>query len=228
MAKLCIALDTDYSKARKIVEALKGYPIIFKVGYKLFINHHRAITDIIKELGFELFLDLKLHDIPNTVKNGVISSADLSPDYLTIHALSGRMALKSASEVKGNIKLLGVTLLTSLDEDFLREIGIGISLRDLVYKLASLSLEEGLDGIVCSGKEVGFLKENLGRNFIAVVPGVSLDAKKTDQVRSVSLTEALKFGADVVVVGRDIVEDKDPIKKADQVLKLLTAQMLNY
>ncbi|QWK19753.1 MAG: orotidine-5'-phosphate decarboxylase [Hydrogenobacter thermophilus] len=221
MAKLCVALDTDYAKAKDIVKALKGYPIIFKVGYKLFISHHRQITDLIKDGGFELFLDLKLHDIPNTVRNGVISSAELSPDYLTVHALCGRTALREASQAKGRIKLLGITLLTSLDESFLRELGIEASTDELVYKLASMCIQEGLDGVVCSGKEVSFLKKGIKREFLAVVPGVSISSIKRDQIRSVSLQEAIEGGADIIVIGRDIVEDKDPISKTESILKLL-------
>ena len=219
MAKLCIALDTDYKKAKEILKALIGYPVIFKVGYKLFISHHKAITSAVKEMGFELFLDLKLHDIPNTVKNGVLSSLELSPDYLTLHALCGREALRMANQVKGNIKLLSVTLLTSLDEDFLREVGISLSPRELVYRLAKLSIEEGIDGVVCSGKEVSFLKSSIQRKFLAVVPGVILDREKGDQKRAVSLKEAIEGGADIIVIGRGILEDPEPIKKVDHILK---------
>jgi orotidine-5'-phosphate decarboxylase len=219
MAKLCIALDTDYKKAREILKALTGYPVIFKVGYKLFISHHKAITSTVKEMGFELFLDLKLHDIPNTVKNAVVSAIDLSADYLTIHALCGKDALRMANQVKGNIKLLSVTLLTSLDENFLRDLGIGIPIAEFVYRLAKLSLEEGLDGVVCSGKEVSFLKSSIKKEFLTVVPGVSLDKEKADQKRAVSLEEALEKGADIIVVGRDIVQDQNPIKKVDYILK---------
>ncbi|SNZ15112.1 orotidine-5'-phosphate decarboxylase [Hydrogenobacter hydrogenophilus] len=219
MAKLCIALDTDYAKAKEILKALIGYPVIFKVGYKLFISHHKAITSTVKEMNFELFLDLKLHDIPNTVKNAVVSSLDLSADYLTIHALCGRDALRMANQVKGNMKLLSVTLLTSLDENFLTDLGIDIPVAEFVYRLAKLSVEEGLDGVVCSGKEVSFLKSSIKKEFLAVVPGVSLDRGKADQKRSVSLEEALEKGADIIVVGRDIVQDQNPIKKVDYILK---------
>ncbi|MFN3264624.1 MAG: orotidine-5'-phosphate decarboxylase, partial [Aquificaceae bacterium] len=195
MARLCVALDTNLQQAKDLVKALRGYPVIFKVGYKLFICHHRAITDSIKEEGFELFLDLKLHDIPNTVKEGVLSAKDLGADYLTLHASSGRQALRSAVEVKGRLKLLGVTLLTSLGEEDFRDIGLCRSREEQVLQMAELALDEGLDGIVCSGKEVGYLKEKILKPFLAVVPGVRLEGEPAeDQKRVVSLEEALQAG----------------------------------
>jgi len=218
MAKLCIALDTEFERAREFVKAVRGYPVIFKVGYKLFISHHRAITDLIKEEGFELFLDLKLHDIPNTVRNGVLSCQELGADYLTIHAFSGREAIRSAVEVKGNVKLLGVSILTSINENFLKGLGLSLPIQELVFRLASMVVEEGFDGVVCSGKEVELLKKTIKRDFIAVVPGISLTKNVRDHARSVSLEEALQRGADIVVIGRDILEDKDPIKKTEEVL----------
>ncbi len=177
MAKLCFALDTDFEKALELIKALEGYPVVIKVGYKLFISHHRNITDRVKEGGFELFLDLKLHDIPNTVREGVLSAKELGADYLTLHISAGRQALREAIRVKGGLKLLGVSLLTSLDEEDLRELGYCKARQEHVLDLARLALGEGIDGIVCSGMELKLLRETFGSSFLAVVPGVRLEGK---------------------------------------------------
>lgn len=220
MAKLCLALDTNFHHALDLIRALRGYPLIFKVGYKLFIAHHRAITDRVKEEGFELFLDLKLHDIPNTVREGVFSAKELGADYLTLHISSGRQALKEAVSIKGKLKLLGVSVLTSLEEADLKELGVCRSKNEQVYELARVASEEGLDGVVCSGQELELLK---GFSLIKVVPGIRLEGEeRDDQKRVVSLEEALEKGADVVVMGRSILRAENPVKKVEDLLLKLT------
>ena len=220
MPKLCIALDTDYDKAVELIKALKNKPIIFKVGYKLFISYHRRITDLIKREGFELFLDLKLNDIPNTIKDGVMSAAELGADYLTVHITSGREALEEAVKVAKGIKLLGVTLLTSLEEDHVKGWGVCISKEDHILNLASLALGCGIEGLVCSGKELPLLKSKF--NFFAVVPGVRLYGEpQDDQKRVVGIEEAIKNGADMIVMGRSILKAEDPIRKVEEILALL-------
>ncbi len=222
MAKLCIALDTDIQKTLFLLESLKGYPLIFKIGYKLFISHHRYITDKVKELGFELFLDLKLHDIPNTVRNGVLSSISLGADYLTIHLLSGRKAIKEAVSVKGNLKILGVTLLTSITSQDLNDLGIKGDVNEYVLRLAKIGIEEGIDGVVCSGLESAMLKKTFGKNFLAVVPGIRLENdNKDDQRRIVTPQEAIKNGADILVVGRSVINAEDPVKKVEEFYNLI-------
>ncbi|MEN3028462.1 MAG: orotidine-5'-phosphate decarboxylase [Aquificaceae bacterium] len=223
MAKLCIALDTNLPQALELLSSLKGYPLVFKVGYKLFISHHRTITDRVKEKGFELFLDLKLHDIPNTVREGVLSARDLGADYLTLHISSGKEALRQAVEVKGKLKLLGVSLLTSLGEEDMRDLGVCEEREKHVLKLAKLALESGFEGIVCSGKEVRLLREGLEKPFMAVVPGIRLEGEPAeDQKRVVSLEEALQAGADMVVMGRSILKAENPIKRVEELLFRIT------
>ncbi len=222
MAKLCIALDTDIDTAESILESLRGFPLIFKVGYKLFISHHRRITDKVKDLGFELFLDLKLHDIPNTMKNGVISAQSLGADYLTIHLMSGRKSIREAVEVKKKVKLLGVTVLTSMTQEDLDQVGIKVSLEDEVLALAKLGIQEGIDGVVCSGHEVSTLKASLGKEFLAVVPGIRLTGDASnDQRRVVTPQEAIKNGADILVMGRSITESDNPVKAVERVYNLI-------
>ncbi len=223
MAKLCVALDTDLERALKMLDLLKGFSLVFKVGYKLFISHHRRITDRVKELGFELFLDLKLHDIPNTVKEGVLSAKELGADYLTIHVSSGREALRQAVSVKGGMKLLGVTVLTSMPDGELNELGINRSLKEQVLELARLGLEEGLDGLVCSGEELEDLRKAYGKGFLAVVPGIRFEGEsKDDQKRVITPQEAIKKGADLLVMGRSILNSEDPVKKVERVYNLIS------
>jgi orotidine-5'-phosphate decarboxylase len=221
MAKLCVALDTDREKTLKLVELLKGYPLIYKVGYKLFVAYGVEIIRNIREIepNAELFLDLKLHDIPNTVRNGVFSATSLGVNYLTLHTLGGGEMIKKASEVKRNIKLLGVTLLTSHGEEYLKEIGISLPKEELVLRLAQIGLENGCDGLVCSAHEVALLKERLG-NFIAVVPGIRPHrVEGDDQKRVATPEEAVDRGADIIVVGRPILMADEPRKVVEDILK---------
>jgi len=221
MAKLCVALDTDREEALKLVELLKGYPLIYKVGYKLFVAYGVEIIRNIREIepNAELFLDLKLHDIPNTVRNGVLSATSLGVNYLTLHTLGGGEMIKKASEVKGNIKLLGVTLLTSHGEEYLKEIGISLPKEELVLRLAQIGLENGCDGLVCSAHEVALLKERLG-NFTAVVPGIRPHkVEGDDQKRVATPEEAVDRGADIIVVGRPILTADEPRKVVEDILK---------
>jgi len=226
MAKLCVALDADKEKVLKIVEDLKDFPLIFKVGYKLFIPYGVEIIKEIQKLapGREIFLDLKLHDIPNTVRNGVEGVSALDVQYLTIHSLGGREMLKKANEVKGNLKTLAVTLLTSHDERFLtEELNIKLTKDEFVLKLAILATESGCDGIVCSAQEVELLKRNLKRDFIAVVPGIRLDRVPNDDQRRVATPEeAVDRGADILVIGRPIIKSDNPKKVVEKILKRIS------
>lgn len=223
MAKLCIALDTNYKQAIDLLQSLRGYPLIFKVGYKLFIYYHKAITDKVKESGFELFLDLKLHDIPNTVKEGVLGAKDLGADYLTLHITSGIEAIRHAVESKGKMRLLGVSLLTSLEEEDLKDMGVCVTKDDYVLRLAKKAVELGVDGIVCSGHEVRRLKENIKKDFLVAVPGIRLAGDPAeDQKRVVSLEDAISMGADILIMGRSILRADNPIKKVEKILLKLT------
>lgn len=175
-----------------------------------------------RDKGFELFLDLKLHDIPNTVYNGVKSAIDLEADYLTIHALGGKNMLEKAVEAKqnSNLKLLAVTILTSHDEKYTQFLGSKYSLNELALKLAKTSVETGIDGIVCSTEEVENLKNNIDKDFIAVVPGIRFTQnKKDDQARIATPIEAKKKGADIIVVGRPILNAENRNAVIDKILE---------
>ncbi len=216
IAKLALALDTiDIEEARKILDEIKNTDLIIKVGYALFIKYGSQIVDIVKERNFELFLDLKLHDIPNTVYNGVLSAVKLGVDYLTIHTLGGKEMLDKAVQAKANssLKLLGVTILTSHTEDYLEFLETKLSMKQMVLKLAKTAIDSGIDGIVCSPQEVKFLKENIEKNFIAVVPGIRPEGyEKGDQKRTATPAEAVKNGADIIVVGRPILKSDNKNK----------------
>lgn len=217
--KLAFALDVDSSRqAVDILEEIEDRDIIIKVGYSLFIRDGINLCRVVKDLGFELFLDLKLHDIPNTVYNGVKAAAELGADYLTVHTLGGIDMLKKAVEAKKDtdLKLLGVTVLTSHSEDYMSYIETTLSLQSLAIKLGTAAVELGIDGIVCSSHEVKSLKESINREFIAVVPGIRFDSvSKDDQTRVATPQQAVRNGADIIVVGRPILkaEDKNQIIK---------------
>ncbi len=221
MPKLCLALDTDVKTARELIYKLKGYPLVIKVGHRLFMLEGKEILQEIKSAGFELFLDLKFHDIPNTVALAVESANELGVDYLTLHTLGGEEMLRKAVERKADMRLLGVTLLTSHDEEYLSFLRSSFgSLRDMVLYLAGTALRVGVDGIVCSGLEVEMLKTAFGGDFIAVVPGIRLSGEKTDdQKRVLSPKEAVKRGADMLVMGRDILRSPEPLRVVERVLE---------
>jgi orotidine-5'-phosphate decarboxylase len=224
-AKLCIALDCEREKALRIVKSLKDVPsIVFKISYKLFLPHGKDIIFQIKELhpSSEIFLDLKFHDIPNTVGIAIEQINPLPVDYITIHSLAGREVLRRAVEVKRkDLKILAVTLLTSHDDEFLKEIPINLTREELVLKLASLSIESGVDGVVCSGWEVEKIKNIFGKKILTVVPGIRFSFKITedDQKRIITPQEAVRKGADILVIGRPILNSPNP---KETVLKVLS------
>lgn len=224
MAKIALALDVENDKtAYKILDEIEE-KVIIKVGYSLFIRYGKEIVKNIKDRGFELFLDLKLHDIPNTVYNGVKASVELQVDYLTIHTLGGLEMIERAVKAKenSNLKLLGVTILTSHGDDYIDYIGSKYTLKDLALKLAKESILSGLEGIVCSSHEVELLKSYINKSFLAVVPGIRLSAERIDdQTRIATPDQAVRNGADILVVGRPILESENKnqtIKKIKEMI----------
>ncbi|NPA52580.1 MAG: orotidine-5'-phosphate decarboxylase [Aquificae bacterium] len=222
MAKLALALDTrEFKEAVQILEEIKYKNIIIKIGYALFIKHGVDVIKIVKDKGFELFLDLKLHDIPNTVYNGVLSAVENGVDYLTVHILGGEQMLKKAVEAKknSNLKLLGVTILTSHTQEYLNFLKIPLNLEELVLKLAKTGLDTGIDGLVCSTEEVQMLKTRLEKDFIAVVPGIRPEGTSNDdQKRVATPSQAVSSGADIIVVGRPILKSDNKNKTIEKIL----------
>jgi orotidine-5'-phosphate decarboxylase len=220
MPKVCVALDLNLREALSLVEVLSVEEVVFKVGPSLLLEGGPEVIRSIKGAGREVFLDLKVHDIPSTVVRTVLRAEELGADYLTVHTLAGREALREASRSAGRLKLIGVTVLTSHGEDypgFLRaDFG---SLGDMVVYLASVAKEEGLYGVVCSAREVKAVKERTG--LFTVVPGIRISKPSGDQRRVCTPGEAFRLGADMIVMGREIYGSEDPLGTLRHVLESL-------
>lgn len=204
-------LDTAIAVAQKAKAHIGGV----KLGLEFFCAHgHHGVMELHK-LGLPIFLDLKLHDIPNTVAGAMQAIHVLEPAIVTVHASGGRAMMEDAKAAAGeNCKVVGVTLLTSLDEDDMAATGIGGTAHDQVIRLAELSRDAGLDGIVCSGHEVAAVHSMWKSGFL-VVPGLRpADAKLGDQKRAVTPRQARDAGASVLVIGRPIARAEDPAAAA--------------
>ncbi|MBH0112894.1 orotidine-5'-phosphate decarboxylase [Novosphingobium sp. YJ-S2-02] len=204
-------LDAAEAMARKVASHIGG----IKLGLEFFCAHgHHGVREL-QKLGLPIFLDLKLHDIPNTVAAAMQAIHVLEPAIVTIHATGGRAMMEDAKAAAGeNTKVVAVTVLTSLDSDDLGAIGIKADPMEQALRLAELSQAAGLDGIVCSGHEVGAIHKQWKDGFF-VVPGLRLpDGKHSDQKRIVSPREARDAGASVLVIGRPIRGAEDPLAAA--------------
>ncbi len=223
--QLALALDVKNSKeAFDILNQIEGERIIIKIGYQLFIKEGSGFVKKVKEMGFRIFLDLKLHDIPNTVYNGVKSAVEIGVDYLTLHTLGGKEMMERAVEAKkgSDLKLLGVTILTSHSEDYLKYLGTRYSLDQLALKLAKTAVSLGVDGVVSSPFEVRKLKEEIEKDFICVTPGIRFSKTDDDQKRAATPEFAVKEGADILVIGRPIIKaenKKELIKEIHRILQ---------
>jgi orotidine-5'-phosphate decarboxylase len=212
LTELIVALDVEnFKQAEKFLDLLIPDVKIFKVGSQLFTAAGPEIIKAIQEWGAEVFLDLKYHDIPNTVKNAVSAAANLKVKMLTIHTSGGKDMLTAAISVPNRPKIIGVTVLTSKKED---------NVGDRVLELAKLAKESGLDGVVCSVYEAAQVKKECGKDFIVVTPGIRPQgAAKDDQARVATAKDVVKAGADYIVVGRPIIESKNPKETVQNILK---------
>ena len=215
-SKIFVACDTTkISKIKKIIKYTRNSKL--KIGYKLgleFLNSKNGRIFVSKLKNQIIFADLKLNDIPNTCASTIKAIKDLRIDYLTIHISSGLDALKAAKKISGKIKLIGVTVLTSLDNKALREIGFDKNVKKLVLHQVKLANKAKLDAIVCSAQEVKLVKKFFKKEIIT--PGIRFTSKKNDQKRVLTPTEAYSNGADWLVIGRDLT--KGNIKKNTQIL----------
>ena len=210
-SKIFVACDTTkIAKVKKIIRDTQNKRL--KIGYKFgleFLNSNNGRLFLSKLKHKITFADLKLHDIPNTCASTIKAIKDLKVNYLTIHISSGLNALKAAKKVSGKIKLIGVTILTSLDNKALKEIGFNKDVKELVLHQAKLANKAKLDAIVCSAQEVKIIKKQFKKEIIT--PGIRFTSKKGDQKRVLTPKEAYINGADWLVIGRDLT--KGNIKK---------------
>ncbi len=222
--RIVFPLDTgDLKEAVEWAKRLKDFVGVFKIGSILFCGAGPRSIERIKKAGArKIFLDLKLNDIPNTVGETVKILSEYGVDWLTVHILAGEKALKEAvKNARNNLKIIGVTLLTSLDRADLMELGFNGELirefPELVFRLATLGIYSGCEGIVCSAREVSRIKEAFPQVF-TVVPGIRLEEKQDDQIRITTPFEAIKEGADYLVIGRPIREAEEPEKVCEEII----------
>jgi orotidine-5'-phosphate decarboxylase len=211
-------LDVSPQEARELVRRLGDRVGWFKVGLQLFTAAGPAIVEEIKSTGAKVFLDLKLHDIPNTIHQGVRSACAMGADMLTIHLCGGSEMCRAAVEgrAQSSTLLLGVTVLTSQNDQTLAEVGIKANVAEQVLLLATLAKTTGITGLVASPLEIRPLRERFGSHFAIVTPGVRpTGADRGDQKRVMTPSEALKAGSDYLVIGRSITATADPVAALD-------------
>ena len=207
--KLIVALDFDNAdKALNFLNNLDPNKCLVKVGLELFISEGWKILDLISDRGFEIFLDLKLHDIPNTVAKSIKKISNFNVALTTVHLNGGMSMLEAASSEKTNIKILGVSILTSLSKEEIFEI-TDTNFDVYFNNLISIASSSNVDGVVCSPNELDRLKDF---NKLKVVPGIRNNISDDDQKRVMTSSEAYKKGADFIVVGRPITKSEDPKK----------------
>jgi orotidine-5'-phosphate decarboxylase len=212
--RIIVPLDVPTTQAaRELIQAIGGIVGFFKVGNQLFTA---AGPDIVKEVrasGSKIFLDLKYHDIPNTVRYAVESASALDVDMLTIHLSGGRAMCEAALAGRGasSVLILGVTVLTSLNDVALSEVGFRGSVEEEVLLLAELAKSVGITGLVASSQELPMLRKRFGSHFTTVIPGIRPTwSEPGDQKRILTPREAVEAGADYLVIGRPITASKDP------------------
>ncbi|NOZ64271.1 MAG: orotidine-5'-phosphate decarboxylase [Caldiserica bacterium] len=217
--KIILALDVgNLLEAEKIVDRFSEYINIYKVGPFLFYRFGWKIIDRLKKQGKKVFLDLKIHDIPNVVKEGVKIAEEKGIDFFTLHLSAGREAMQEAVREKGKMKLLGVTVLTSLSQEDLQELGWKYGEKELILNLTRIAKEAGIDGVVAGGREVQMIKKETGENFLVVTPGIRWSTSSSDDQKRVSTPrQAFSQGADYIVMGRSLIHDA----KATERLKKL-------
>jgi orotidine-5'-phosphate decarboxylase len=227
--KIIVAVDKpDIASARELACALDPKLCRVKIGKEAFVAVGPTLLDEFQQRGFEIFLDLKFHDIPNTVAEACKAAARRGVWMMNVHASGGRTMLSAARAALEPInestkpKLIAVTVLTSLTGPELNEVGIPHSVDDQVLRLAKLTHECGLDGVVCSAREAELLRRELDKEFLLVTPGIRLpSANKDDQARVVTPQDALRMGASYLVIGRPITGASDPRVALEEISRLI-------
>jgi len=220
--RIFVALDTtDVGRAVELASGLKGFVGGVKIGKEFFTANGPDGVHRVTECGLPLFLDLKFHDIPNTVAGAIRASLALDPFLVNVHATGGRRMMEAAVGAANEAadgkrpQVIGVTVLTSMAREDLAEVGLDIEPLEQVTRLGRLAKQSGLDGVVCSAKEVVALRGSVGRDFTLVVPGIRPTwASTDDQRRVVTPRDAVDLGADYLVIGRPITGHADPAEAA--------------
>lgn len=223
--RLIVALDVDSrERAERLVEELGPHVGMFKVGKELFTSEGPEMVRSIVASGGRVFLDLKFHDIPNTVAKAVGAASRLGAFFLTVHASGGRAMLEAAASAlpAEGTQLLAITVLTSHTDESLREAGARGTVQETVRQLAVLARESGIDGVVCSPHEIALIRETAGDDLVIVTPGIRpKGAAKGDQARVTTPAEAVRLGCDYIVVGRPITEAASPADAARAIVEEL-------
>src|SRR6266571_7075759 len=219
--KIIVALDVPTKNAAlELVTQLSGKISFFKIGLQLYTAEGPEIVRAVLATGAKVFLDLKLHDIPNTLARAVESASNLGVQMLTIHLSGGGEMIRAATGArKGRMAILGVTVLTSSTDSTLREIGISDKAGDQVLRLAKLGVENGIDGVVASPREVKMLRAQFGAKMNLIVPGVRPSwSEAGDQKRFMTPRKAIEAGADYLVIGRPIIAHSNPREALAKIL----------
>lgn len=234
--RLIIALDVETADgARRIVSETAEFAGAFKIGLQLFSSAGPEFVRELCDAGYKIFLDLKFHDIPNTVAKASVEAARLGVWMFNIHALGGNEMMRQTVSEVGNFceragkprpKIIAVTILTSSPDDALREIGIEATAGQQVVRLAVLAKLAGLDGVVASAREAELIRETCGDNFVIVGPGIRpSDASNNDQRRVMTPADAIRAGSDYLVVGRPITASNDMAKTAENILQEISSAL---
>jgi len=229
MDQLLVALDVDtVAEARGLADRLRGIAGGFKIGSRLFTSEGPAIVEELAGRGDRVFLDLKFHDIPNTAAGAVAAATRLGVWMMTVHASGGSAMMRAARDAAGHEAarasrpaplVIAVTMLTSLDQQTLTDIGMSDGMAAQVGRLAALTEASGLDGVVASPHEIDIIRRRCGRQFVIVTPGIrGATDVKGDQSRTMTAPEALAAGATYLVVGRPIIGAKDPRLAAERIV----------
>jgi orotidine-5'-phosphate decarboxylase len=224
-ARRALAFPLDYpdlTAARKGAALVHEHVGVLKVGLELFVREGPPCMQLGRDFNVDIFLDLKLHDIPKTVERAVASACQLGAKYLTLHAQGSapmvEAAAKQAAKENTGLQLLAVTVLTSIDQNDLSSIGVSVSPSEQVLRLAGLALNAGAQGLVCSPQEVVQLRERFGKEPILVTPGIRSESERggDDQKRTGTAADAIRNGSSLLVVGRPIKDAPDPRQAARQ------------
>ena len=218
--KIIVAIDSnDLNYSIKLIDEIKKEVFGFKIGYEFFLNFGIEGYKVLYNKKVKIFLDLKLHDIPNTVMNGIKAIANLDPYFTSIHISGGDDMQKLAFLNKKNVKILGISLLTSMDRNQAMKFYNLRNIKDIVKKFVKSAIDNKLDGIVCSPYEIELVRELSNEKLLIVTPGIRPEnyQKKDDQKRFMTPKEAINFGANYLVIGRPITMSSDPLKEINTI-----------